>query len=1193
MLQAHAGVRAQGCMRWLVVAGGMAMSTRGWAQGPVDGAIRGHVSAVCGSNAQGCVAGEVRVHVTSPDQGVERDVDADSKGDFLLLRLPPGEYELRATSRTGGQGVAGIAVARLDLEGGDFVEVTLTLGAPRPSGVPLLSLRGIGGEAYDPAALDLAKQLDALPLESRRWENLLELDSDTSEEASATQTVESASDDEGDPASRVSAQDGAAATGMSYAGLSSTQGEFSLDGLSGDQSFRSGPRGSATGGASSGASYNQGSVKSFRVLPRNFSAQYGMVGGMAVVSREAGSVLHGAAFVRARESAWAATNGFSVATEYHNGVVTSEAVKPQGSQVLFGGSVGVPLGKSGGRKSRRGRSRFQEAMGGGEPLSLFASVEEALRDDHIVSTPATANFYNLSQEQIALLANRGVGGAATNAALEYLESLTGTTERQAYRVMGTVRVDASLTARDHVTATYLGNRFDSPSGAALGQASDAVVARGMGSLGDSVVHVDVGSGRWLHGFSKNMNNEVRGQVAHDLDYQTPHGPLPQEPAIGPYGYAPQVSIAPNGFSFGTPSSLAPGAAGGRNAYPDETRLELADTLQWHVGRQVLMAGGDWSRIQDRIDTLSAEEGAFSYDSGTTNGKDGGLVDWITDYTYSVHAYPNGACPSIVATVHYFCFRSFTQSFGATETQFVTHNVAGFVEDAMRVRRNLLVTLGLRYDYTLLPKPQTENPLLDADIAGIGGAIHGATGTFPEDRNNFGPRLAVVWSPSAVWGLPRRWQPKRGQMFTVRAGYGVFYSHIPGATVRAALVDTALPSTTTHVRIRPTTITQCPQITTVQQGFGYPCAYTSAPPAAVATTTSATVFASGYRIPMVQRGEVAVERALGHRASVRLSYAMAMAIQLPGATDINISPSPGMVSYELQSVDGVLNRYKGLQEGETFEVPLYDQRPIANIGPVTALVSNANATYHAVTVEAQTHGLRWAGLRELELRGSYTYSRSIDYAPQTSATPLLDGQFDPFRNGYDKGLSNQQFPQRFAGTMALPLHERRGPKAVRLVLDGWRVAAIATASSGAPYSYKIFGGTYLKGGRESINGSGGATYLPTIGRNTLRLAPRGKVDLRLGKEVALGHGMHLNAFAEAFNLFNAENISSVETRAFQVGTAKTIGNSTATGPTPLVFQNAAAIATEGLTTEAPFGTPSSSTTGTSRERQLELGVRLQF
>jgi hypothetical protein len=48
----------------------------------------------------------------------------------------------------------------------------------------------------------------------------------------------------------------------------------------------------------------------------------------------------------------------------------------------------------------------------------------------------------------------------------------------------------------------------------------------------------------------------------------------------------------------------------------------------------------------------------------------------------------------------------------------------------------------------------------------------------------------------------------------------------------------------------------------------------------------------------------------------------------------------------------------------------------------------------------------------------------------------------------------------------------------------------------------------------------------------------------------------------------------------------------TGPTPLIFQDAATVATEGLNTPA-FGTPLSSTSGVNRERQLELGVRLQF
>jgi hypothetical protein len=590
---------------WLLAVGLVGGATA-LAQGPVDGAIRGHITAMCGPYPHSCKASSVRIHVSSTDLAVERDIDADSEGDFLLLRLPPGEYQLRATSRRLD---TGSAVTTLDLEGGDLADVMLTLGQPRrsaPAAAPDLTLAALNVEPQFVEPQNVEQQFDALPVESRRWEDLAELDSEVNEAPSATQAADSTSDDDqDDPGSRTSGSDGAAATGLSYAGLPSTQGTFSLDGMSGEQSFRSGPRGSATGGASSGSSYGQGSVRNFRLLPRNFSAQYGMVGGIAVVTRAASTRLHGKAFFLARESAWAATNSFSMETHYRDGVVTSGPVKPEGSLLQFGGSVGGPLFRTKGGGARRRRARDGRAREGREPLSFFASLDVQLHDDRIVSTPELTSFYDLSADQIALLGNRGVGPAATNAALDYLDSLTGTTTRHAYRVQGSVRLDAEPTARDHVTLNYAGNRFDSPSGAALGQASDAVVARGLGSLGDSVVHVDVGSARWLHGFSPRFNNEVRTQLAHDLDFQTPHAPLPQEPAIGPGGYAPQVSIAPNGFSYGTPSSLAPGSTGGRSAYPDELRFELADTAQLHLGRHLLMFGADWSRIHDRIDSLSA------------------------------------------------------------------------------------------------------------------------------------------------------------------------------------------------------------------------------------------------------------------------------------------------------------------------------------------------------------------------------------------------------------------------------------------------------------------------------------------------------------------------------------------------------------------------------------------------------------
>lgn len=1007
-----------------------------------------------------------------------------------------------------------------------------------------------------------------LPLRFEVPEELLALRSAANDATPAERGLGSAGEEDEDGATRGTANDGAAASGLSYGGLSTIENETTLDGLSGQQSFRAGPRGEAAGGARGGSSYALGALRSLQVttfggvLPM-FSAQYGGAGGAMRAETRAGSrQLHGMGEWISEESALAATNPYSIATSYNNGTVTTAAVKPSGAMNQLSVAVGLPVAWRG-LPPRVRRS-----------LTLLGALDAQLRDDRIVSSPEDADFFALTPEQVALLGNRGVGAAATNSALNYLSSLTGTTARSAYQLTGLLRADADVSARDHMTLALNGHRVDAVAGAALGQASDAVVARGTGSLGDSLVGVEAGSAHWQHRFLPRLVNDMRGQVSHDLEYEQPRAPDPQEPAIGPGGLVPEVSIAPLGFAYGTPSTL------GRSAYPDELRTELAETLRWRVAQHLITLGGDWSRVQDRIASVAAAEGSFVYDSGNTDGHDGGLVDWITDDVLNVNAYPNGGCPSVTATVHYFCFRSYTQGFGTNATVFVTHEIAGYAEDAMTLRGDLRVTLGARYDYQLLPLPQDPNPVLDSDLAVAG--ITAQTSRFPEDRNNFGPRAALVWSPL----LKRSRLPEWMKAISMQAGYGVFYGRVPGATIRAALADTAMPQSYEHIRITPKTITQCPQVTSVNQGFGYPCAFPSTPPAAVAVTTSATLFVRRFRTPMVQRGAFTLETNVTPHLHVKASYALAYAKQLPATTDVNIAPSQGAVEYVIQGGDAAGEHWPGLHTGETFAVPLYTQRNVLQYGAVTEIESNANAYYNAGTLEAA-----WRG-DGLYVRGSYTFSRALDDNPMQMATPNLDSQFDPFANGYDKGLSSLQFPQHFAGELQYETRWQRGPARERHALSGWRVAAIATAGSGAPYSYQIFGGQQLSGGHESINGSGGATYLPTVGRNTLRLAPRGKVDLRLGHDVHAGARLRLNIFAEAFNLLNERNLTSLQTRAFLVGTNNTIGGQSPGEPTPLVFQDAAEIASEGLTT-LPFGTPSSSTSGMSRERRVQFGIRAQF
>ena len=967
---------------------------------------------------------------------------------------------------------------------------------------------------------------------------------------------------------------GLAGSGLQFDGVPVIEGSQRVDGLPADQGFRSGARGEASGGARAGAGFAQGAVGRLRVAVREYSAQAGGAAGgtVAIVSRgvdaRSRAGLHGSAFAQARNAAWDAVNPFSLVTTYGSGQVHEALVRPADTEVLAGVSGGMPVQLPG--WGERGR------------VGLFGTVEARERWETTFSSPQTAGFYQLSSTQRALLTNRGVRTAEIGAALGYLSGLSGPASLRGAQWTSFGRADWAPGAWDRLSLSYQGLRSSVPATGG-GQVADGVLDRAIGSIGVSTIRVDAGAVRWTHELGPRWTHELRAQVARDVESERPGPGSADVPGIGPGGFAPQVSIGPQGFSYGTPASL------GRVAYPDERRIDVADMNLWRFGRHLVRVGGSWTRLDDLVLGATNVEGSFLYDSATAKGHAGGLVDWITDYTFNVHAYPNGGCPSVMAEVHYFCFRSFSQSFANVEAEFVTHEIAGYAEDAIRLRNNLHMTLGARWEYQLLPFPLAPNAALDAALSaagaggvsgigasGTGAAAFGSTASFPEDRNNVGPRVALSWAAGGTGGR------RRGAWFTVQAGYGMFFGRLPGATLNAALTDTGTVRSTTSIRITPTVEAACPQV--ANQGFGFPCSFPYLPAgvAPVAQTGAAVLFAKGFRLPVVQRASLALEREVGSRILLRGEYATAWAMQLPETTDVNIAPSTGTVSYVVQGGDG----HSGIRTGQSFRVPLYTARRTDKFGPVTSIESNANATYHSGTAEAVLrpwHG--WAA------RASYVYSRSIDYGPLLGATPRQNGQFDPFTNGYDKGRSSLDRPWGAAGAVMYRSSWGAGGEWGRRLLSGWDLAVVGRAGSGAPYSYTVFGGTRLAGGHESINGAGGATYLPTVGRNTLRLPMRSKMDLRASREVSFRRARdrewRLELRADAFNVLNTVSLSRVETRAFLLGDEGSVG-----GMTPLVFQDAAAVAAEGISTPA-FGTALSSTSGLSRERTLTMGARVRF
>jgi len=330
-------------------------------------------------------------------------------------------------------------------------------------------------------------------------------------------------------------------------------------------------------------------------------------------------------------------------------------------------------------------------------------------------------------------------------------------------------------------------------------------------------------------------------------------------------------------------------------------------------------------------------------------------------------------------------------------------------------------------------------------------------------------------------------------------------------------------------------------------------------------------------------------------------------QLPNSVDINIAPSTDVKEFQLQGGTGAI----GVQDGETFTIPVYTARVDPSFGPVTDLVSNANASYHGMTLEARRgigsgrDGYSGAG-RGLDFRVAWTWSKAIDFGQSAGAVPRTNGQFDPFTVRYEKGLSALNFPHRVVATIVWSPHlnsnggsgiSATAERAVWRLADGWSAAWIFSESRGRGYSYDIYGGTRLPGGHESINGSGGSVVLPTVGRNTLRLPDSANLDMRLSRTFRLGRtmageGLRLRASAEAFNLTNRLNLSGVTQRAFLMGTPVPLNGTTGPEVTPLVFQNAATVATEGLNVQ-PFGAYTAAGTSQARERQIQLGLRLEF
>jgi hypothetical protein len=363
---------------------------------------------------------------------------------------------------------------------------------------------------------------------------------------------------------------------------------------------------------------------------------------------------------------------------------------------------------------------------------------------------------------------------------------------------------------------------------------------------------------------------------------------------------------------------------------------------------------------------------------------------------------------------------------------------------------------------------------------------------------------VAWSPSE-------------RSYVARGGAGVYYGRIPAVLVAA--------TGNNGVNVISVSLTG-PAVPT------YPQKLPQVPSGSVAVRPNIFYIDKDFSMPRVIQANGAIEWQLGGQATLAATYVFARGTSLARSIDRNLG-SPGQRTLTVAGT------------GETLDYHFFGaDRPFTNFQRVIAFESNAESQYHGFTLDLNR---RFAG--GAMLRAAYTLGRVVDTVPD--ATAVTPGAIDDIKYAsnpadfeVDRTVGNNDQPHRFVAS---------GVYGIRR----WWFSGIFTAQSGQPYSARVNG---------DLNGDGNTRndLAPGTARNSLRLPALVQLDLRVARDIAVTGRVTAQLIAEAFNLFNRDNITNV---------------------IPAQYGLTGAI----LTPNATFGRP----TATAGERIVQLACRITF
>jgi len=906
---------------------------------------------------------------------------------------------------------------------------------------------------------------------------------------------------------------------ISFRGISGLLNNNTIDGGDNNQAFFAEERGRTR----ISYSISQAAIREFQVNTSSYSAEYGRSAGGVVnaVTKSGTNEFHGSGFYYQRNNKWGARNPQATRQALVNGVFTPVAYKPEDVRHQYGGTIGGPIVKN---KAFFFFSYDQQKRNF-PGLSVFSSPSFLNTADRTLLTTALGTLVTGTGRTAStgLTTGKGLTNVQVDTALNFLNSISGPVPRRGDQRLILPKFDWHLNDNNTFTATYNQLRWASPAGIQ----TQATNTRAGDNFGDDFVQIDSLNLRLQSTLSPTLLNEARFQYGRDFEFEFSQPPLAGEPTTSVGGRSPQTFIT-NGFSFGIPEFLE------RVAFPDERRTQFADTITFTTGNHTLKLGGDINLVKDIINNLRFSGGEFNYNGGVNSlGFNGGLNDFIIDYTNFLSALPaNTECysspanpaPPATPTKRFRgkCYSgNFNQGFGVLGLTMKTQDFNVFMQDDWRVSPRFTLNLGLRYEYQRNPNPININPLLTQ------------TGNRVSDKNNFGPRIGFAYD---VTGDGKT---------SVRGGWGLYYGRVINSTVYNALINTGVGIDQGQ---RQVTVTATSAIAPI---------YPNLIPPGTLTTPAVQYFAAGFQLPQIHQIDAIVEREIGRNTVVSASYLGSFGNSLPNFVDTNLNPPTSSAAWNIVG---------GPFDGQVWRVPLFlGARPNSNFAQITEIRSNVFSKYNALVLQANrrlTNGLQF--------QTSFTLSRAADNGQSSVTFTTNNLPFNAFDQANENGLSAFDRRRKFIASVVYNSHFYKDGenKVGRALLNGWTIAPIFNAFSGARYTGNVSAGALSGSQAGGLNGSNGSTRFALVPRNYFKQPNIWYADLRISRRFGITEKTKVELLAEGFNIFNRTLVTTVNTTLYNLS-----------GTT--------------LTFNSPFGTTTGADSTLFRERQVQLAVRFEF